>query len=285
MINGFDVSIEFKTIQKGKDQIQTYTIGNGPNVIFSLPPFPHSGLIYSMFVIHHEEFAKKFKLISFDLPGWIGMTDINSKDSVAESVEMDFIVELSKAVLKEYKVKDFDLLGYSFGASVAVSIANKMPNRIKKIGLVSAVLKGDLTENTNDFKKISLIDKLNLHGAGKVYLKNRMKKYVSALRDDGIPDPFLQWYQAMAENIDTKSLLESIKLIFKGDFTEELRNLPNVPILVVNSKNETKYFRDQARYIRNSLEGEASIYLTGQHEDFVLHPKKRVVKQLMSFYG
>lgn len=285
MINGFDVNIQFKNIQDGEDQIQTYSIGNGPNIIFSLPPFPHSGLIYSMFVMHYEEFAKKFTLISFDLPGWIGMTYLKSVKSSEEKSEMKTIIKLATRVLKEYKVKDFSLLGYSFGASVAVSIANKFPTRIKKIGLVSAVLKGDLTVDSKDYKTINFIDKFNLYGASKVYLLSKLNKYTKALREDGIPDPFLQWYSAMLKNIDTKILLLSIKALFKGDFTNELRNLPKVPILVVNSKNETKYFRQQAAFIRRQLEGEASLYLTGEHQDFVLHPKKRVVKQLMAFYG
>ena len=50
--------------------IQTYIFGKGDIYILALPSFPHSG-VYFWWLFSRRN-LDKFKIISLDLPGWIG---------------------------------------------------------------------------------------------------------------------------------------------------------------------------------------------------------------------
>jgi pimeloyl-ACP methyl ester carboxylesterase len=279
VFSNFDVSIKFKTLTVDGKKVQTYSIGEGDSVVISYPPFPHSGLIYSLFMLHQEK--PNIKFITFDLPGWVGMTEPESHGDF----HLDDISRITKAIIHEYKIKEFGLLGYSFGGILATRTAHRYKNRVTKVALVSTVINGTLTSSTKDYKKIEFVEKLGLANISKYYLQSRFNKYKKSLIDDGVPIPFIEWYASMMNNIDPKALFESINLLFKGDFTRDFQKLPNVPLLIVNSKTETRYFRQQAEYLRRLIKGESSLYLTGEHEDFLLHPKKKVVTQVINFFS
>jgi len=279
MFSNFDVSIKFKTISVEGKKVQTYSIGEGDSIVISYPPFPHSGLIYSLFMLHQSK--PNIKFITFDLPGWVGMTE---SDKTGE-FDLKQIERITKEIIKDYKISEFGVLGYSFGGILAIKTARRYNHRITKIALVSAVINGQLTTSSKDYKRIEMVEKLGLANVSKYYLQSRFRKYSKSLLEDGVPAPFLQWYQSMMANIDGRALFQSIKILFTGDFTSDFMKLPEVPLLIVNSKNETKYFRQQAAYLRRLVKGESSLYLTGEHEDFILHPKKKVVKQLINFFS
>jgi len=279
VFSNFDVSIKFKMIRVEGKNVQTYSIGDGNTNVISYPPFPHSGLIYSLFMSYQKK--HNIRLITFDLPGWVGMTDSNNLGKF----DLDDIAKITKAIIHEYKLKEFGILGYSFGGILATKTARRYNHRVTKLALVSTVINGHLTTSTKDFKKIKIIKKLGLENISKYYLQNRFKKYSKSLLNDGVPEPFIQWYKSMMNNINSKALLESLETLFQGDFTEDFKKLPSVPLLIINSKNETKYFRQQAAYLRRLVKGESSLYLTGEHEDFILHPKKKIVIQVINFFS
>jgi pimeloyl-ACP methyl ester carboxylesterase len=272
------LDIQGKVVRHDGRRIQTYSIGSGENVILCLPPFPHSGIIYSLFMLKNVN--PNTRLLTFDIPGWIGHSESNhgmERDPIEE------MTEIAESVLSEYTITNFNLLGYSFGGAVAIHLANKDKNRIKRIALVSTIVNSDLTKGSKDSKALSIADKLKLHFFMRYYLKYRFGLYYKPLMNTGVPEEFLKMYKGMINTVSTKYVLESLKELFLGDRREELRNISDIPMLVVNSKSETGYFRKQAGCIRHILGDEKSIYMEGNHEDFLLYPNGETVKQVIRF--
>jgi pimeloyl-ACP methyl ester carboxylesterase len=272
------LEIQSKVTRHDGRKIQTYSIGSGENIILCLPPFPHSGIIYSLFMLKNVN--PNTRLITFDIPGWIGHSESNQgmdKDPIEE------MTEIAEQVLTEYGIKDFNLLGYSFGGAVAIHLANKRKDRIKRMALVSTIVNSDLTKDSRDSKALNIVAKARLYFFVKYYLKYRFGLYYKPLMDNGVPEEFLKMYRDMIDTVSTKYVLKSLEELFLGDRREELKNVADIPMLVVNSKTETEYFRKQAGCIRHILGEEKSLYMEGNHEDFLLYPDGETVKQVVRF--
>ncbi|OGM04284.1 hypothetical protein A2715_03445 [Candidatus Woesebacteria bacterium RIFCSPHIGHO2_01_FULL_39_32] len=118
--------------------LQTYVFGNGSIYVLALPSFPHSG-IYFWWLFSHQN-LDKYKIISFDLPGWIGESDDYKKD---EKYSIEDSVELAKTVINHYTNGPVNIFGYSFGAPIALKIAADWPKRILRLVFVSPVIHGN----------------------------------------------------------------------------------------------------------------------------------------------
>lgn len=273
------INVTSKVLRFNGKKIQTYVIGEGENVVVSLPPFPHSGIIYSLFMLQKPN--SNIRLVTFDIPGWIGSSEAKElgEDPIGE---MSLIAE---EVLRELGIKRYSILGYSFGGAVGIHLANRQKTRINKLVLVSTIVSKDASEGAKDLNRLKLIDRVNLYAFVPLYLKYRFNLYYKPLLDGGIPEDFLKAYRDMLNTISSKYVLESLKELFMQDHQDELKNISDLPIMVVNSKTETQYFRKQAGCIRHLLGKEKSLYIEGNHEDFLLKPDGDTVKTIVKFLG
>src|SRR3972149_5174458 len=98
-----------KDIQYQGHNVQTYALGSGQTTVFSFPSFPHSGLMYMWFLNHYD--LSKIRFITFDLPGWIGHSDNFFEQ---QPFKMPTLINLAKTILRDYQIKEFNLIGYSF---------------------------------------------------------------------------------------------------------------------------------------------------------------------------
>ncbi|MDQ6985179.1 MAG: hypothetical protein Q9M91_01370 [Candidatus Dojkabacteria bacterium] len=98
-----------KRIKFKSSEIQTYTFGSGKKVILSLPGFATPGIFYLFFTSFYNH--KNFKIITFDVPGWGGLSDNIFKDN---KFSIDECVEIAEKVLEEYRVKTCNIIGYSY---------------------------------------------------------------------------------------------------------------------------------------------------------------------------
>jgi len=69
----FDFQYFSKRVNFKGHQIQTYTYGLGKKVILALPSFPNTGLYYLFISKYYNN--PKYKIISFDIPGWMGWSE------------------------------------------------------------------------------------------------------------------------------------------------------------------------------------------------------------------
>jgi len=257
--------------------IQTYSFGSGENIIFSFPSFPHSGLYYVWFAQHYQKHNIKF--ITFDLPGWIGYSENFLHN---EKFSIDEYVEIAKEILKDYKVKEFSVVGYSFGGMLGIKLASDWKDKVRNVVIVSTIINGNIVNSRTAFL-IRLAKRLKAYSNLESIIKRKFKALSKILLSKDYPSNTLNLYQDMLSHIDGKVMLESAYQLFSSDWTHYLLDIKDKKIMVVNSKDETRMFRQQAEYIRRHLGGEKSFYLHGTHDDFILNPKKEVVEKVINF--
>ena len=199
------------------------------------------------------------------------------------SFDVDILIKIAKAIIKEYKVDKFNVLGFSFGSYLALLIANIYKDRVKKIVLVSPVINSSMAKKSADGLKILVLRYTGLYFLVKPYIYHRFRKYSQPLIEQGIPEQFIYLYKRMMEGIQTKYVFRSIYYLFFSDNIQLLKDVADKDILIVNSKTETPYLRRQSWYVRQILENEKSLYLKGNHEDFILYPQKKVVSKIVKF--
>lgn len=262
---------------KGK-KIRTYVFGRGQKKVLSLPAFPHSGLIYLYLLLHYN--LDRIQFISFDLPGWIGESEnIYEKSLYSEDETMNLL----EKIISHYNLINFSIIGFSFGTTLATRLLEKYPEGINKIALVSPILKGLDVDDKSIRNRLKFINRFHAYELVKKYVQHRFRKYRKYLASTGMEQSVIDQYARMLNNSDAKVLFTSLNHLYTNDYSQYIKNFNNKDILIVNSKEETPYFRKQAGHIRHILNGEKSIFLHGNHEDFVLRPQAEVVKQVIDF--
>jgi pimeloyl-ACP methyl ester carboxylesterase len=276
--NKFSLDCDFRTISVNGKGVQTYSIGSGPKIILSFPAFPHSGLMYALFLLNYD--LSKVRLITFDLPGWIGSTEqFDDKGKF----DVEDLIEIIDAVIKEYNLDKFNVLGYSYGSFLAIMTASRYIDRVDKIALVSPIVRSNLAEKSIDGLKLKVVKNTRSYFLLRAHISHRFNLYKKSLIQNGIPEQFIYSYEQMMKNVKSRYLFESLYHLFFSDSSYLLKEISDKQILVASSKDETRYFRQQSGYIRHMLESEKSIYLDGGHHDFILHPQKDVVKKIVNF--
>lgn len=259
-------------------RIQTYSFGNGPKTVLALPSFPFSGLYYLWFLRCYR--LKTVKFITFDIPGWAGdSTNLFAK----RKFTIREVVELANYVLAEYQVKHFSILGYSFGGAIALKLLARLPNQVKKIVLVSAVVKGKSIRSRSLLRLAFLAEKLNLLLIVKWFFLNRLRLACLSLSTNGIPQDYLDQYRLLFDKLDFKTMMEALHELVNTDCQAELDliNKLKLPITIVNSRDELQLFKKQAAYLRRQLQHEKSLYLEGSHNDFIIQPTTSTVKRVI----
>ncbi len=261
--------------------IQTYSWGNGKRPIFAFPPFPNSGLSYIWFFNHYD--LDKVKVITFDLPGWIGYSENIFK---AKDFELNEIIDIAIKIIKEYKIDDFDILGYSFGSALAVMLNNKCQNKVHKLLIVSPIVNSKIIKGFYSRYFIPYILKLKLSKIYKFKINRFIKKMSKNVwLKDNAPINYIQYIKDMIKFSDSCTILKSVNKLFQIDLSEEINLLKSKDVLVINSVEEDKNFQMQADFIRKKIKNNKSIYLYGNHIDFVVKPDRKIVKKVVEFFN
>jgi len=266
------------TIYKGAN-IQTYEFGDGEKVIFSFPSFPHSGLYYLWFLTHYDK--SKVKFITFDLPGWTGYSD---NIFGGREFSIDEYVEIAKKILRDYEVKTFSVIGYSFGGAMALKLAADCKDQVEKVVLVSSVINSNLVKRFKLVNLVKLLHYSKYYNALKTLIRRKMKTIAKILvLEEGIPAVFLEMYSDMVSHIDPRVISESIYKLFTSDYSSYLDEIKDKEVLIVNTREEGRFFSIQAEYIRRRLNSEKSLHIHGTHDDFILRCRTDVVRDVLKF--
>lgn len=264
-------------IYKGR-LIQAYQIGEGEKVILSLPSFPHSGLYYTFFLKDYD--LTKVKFLTFDLPGWAGHSQSFYSPDLAL---IDFYADIAQAVLDAYSIKEFSLIGYSFGAAISIKLISNRKDQVKKVALVSGIYEPLLLRKEKLFWEVWLLFKLKLSSVLKGKVMQRFKKYRVKLQGQ-IEENVLEEYNQMLLRADKNVILNSLYQLFTQNVEhniEILKSLNNV--LIVSSTDEDRLFRKQSEWLRRHLSNDTNYKIHGRHEDLILNPKAEVVKKIISY--
>src|SRR5258708_21053617 len=113
-------------------QIQTYEYGGGSKPVLALPSFPNSGLYY-LFVTKYFP-HNDARIISFDIPGWMGWSDDVFHDHLFSEKKY---VRIAEKILKAKNIHRFSLLSYSLSGGCSISLAQKYKEDIEKFVIIS----------------------------------------------------------------------------------------------------------------------------------------------------
>lgn len=267
---------------KGKD-IQTYMFGKGNinNAVFSFPAFPHSGLMYLYFLWHYD--PQNLCFITFDLPGWIGKSEIPFTDSRYNEEE---VLEIATKVRDRYGVQKYNVIGYSFGSTLAARLGALDSANIKRLAFVSPVLAGKNIQENWRRNTMGLIGKLGIWSFVKKYLFykfNGYKKVIkSSFEEEGMDTTVIDAYEDLIAQSDARIIYDSLYKLFNSDYSDYVRQIPPEKVIVVSSKGEDLYLRKQAEHVRRILNVEQTAFLEGDHQAFILDPKSDSVHKVLS---
>jgi len=266
---------------KGKD-IQTYMFGKGDinNAVFSFPAFPHSGLMYLYFLWHYDPQSLCF--VTFDLPGWIGKSEVPFENNRYDEEE---VLEIATKVRDNYGINKYNVVGYSFGSTLAARLGAMDSENIKKIAFVSPVLAGkDIKEGWRR-ATMEMIGKLGLWFFVKKYLYYKFSGYKKVIKasfeEEGMDTTVIDAYETLIAQSDSRVIYESLYKLFNSDYSDYVRQIPPEKVIVVSSKGEDPYLRKQAEHVRRILDGEQTAFLEGDHQAFILDPKSDSVNKVL----
>lgn len=268
-----------KKIKYKHHTIQTYSFGNGKKKVIALPAFPHSGLIYAnLYKFNHH---RNLEIVTFDLPGWVG-----NSDNIFENrlFSFDDCVEVCKAIIRHYKFEKVSIIGFSFGTALETLLAYKIRNRLEKLVYVSPFVDFELGYDDFNLPVIQRVYKWRLGKALKYYVRSRFDHiYSKQLAETGMSQDLIVEYRKMILKSDADTLLESVHQLFNIDLRNYIVPLEDIPVMIVNSREENKMFRRNAELIRRMAHHKKSIFIHGRHEDFLLKPHENACVKVIDF--
>lgn len=264
---------------KGYD-IQAYRFGSSDNVSIAFPGFPLSGSFY-LWVMSQYDLAK-VSIITFDIPGWAGTSDNIFKNSNIE-FNIDTLTEIAQEVVKFYKVKKLNIIGFSYGTALALDYCSKHKQEVEKVVIMSPFfLKRFLSLYFLLWLIVKLPDRL-LGELFKLFVYYGMLPIYKKYREINVPDHFLNIIKHGMSKIDAKLTGVSLKYIAKVDFEDKLKALKEKKVLIVTNNNEKGIFKKHADFLKKVLPQSKLMHVNGKHEYMYITPSREFVKKIVDF--
>lgn len=272
---------ETKILNYKGQKIYTYSFGSGEKPILALPSYPFSGLYFLWLLKKYD--MNSARIITFDIPGWFGRSENIFKGN---KFTIEEICEIALQTLKLHGVEQCGLMGYSFGGAIALKLTEEHPDVFKKLVLASTIINGKIARQRFWAKLAIFFSVIKLSSLVKLVVINRFMTVMNDLyKSSDFSPEILDEYKSLKKAANTKVLKDSLFELFASDYTDKLKilNQSKLPIMVVSSRNELYIFKQQARIIRQILDHEKSVYLTGEHNDLVLKPDAKTTGEMIRF--
>ncbi|MFC1780236.1 alpha/beta hydrolase [Patescibacteria group bacterium] len=275
---------ETKFIKVNGLKICTYVFGSGKKDVLLLPSFPHSGIYYTFLFSDFVDFKRyDYRYITLDFPGWIGKSERFPDE---ENYSIEQVLDIVKGVLKHYKIRKAHILGYSFGGAVTLKLIDELSSLTDKIALVSPFFNATISQKEFFVYITRVCKKLKLYPLYFSINRRMIQACVRrALKIDNLGEEYVNQYLDLVKNLDKYNLLNSINEIFCSDLSPALKELNNKKVLIISSRDEYKFIRKQAEFVRRKLDSEISLFFKGPHENFIVNPSKKLVKQILNFFN
>ncbi|MFA5714747.1 MAG: alpha/beta hydrolase [Candidatus Paceibacterota bacterium] len=211
-----------------------------------------------------EEMAGKgFKLIIPDLPGF------GKSPSPDETWGTENYADIVSKLIKELDLKDFCLLGHSFGGGISLRIATENKN-VRKLILCDAAIVRE--------------ERLDLRQKISKALANIGSRFVS--KDFPAYRFFEKFIYKLAGANDYYKASPVMKEVFKKVVSEDLRFLlPKVeqPCFIIWGSEDKATILEDAYFLNKEIKGsELKIIKGGRHNPYKTHPKE-VAEAIISF--
>ena len=241
------------------------TLGAGPDLVLLHGWAMHSDIWDGV----RDQLARHFRLHLVDLPGHGGSAS-------CETATLQCMVEKVTEVLPD----DCTVCGWSLGGQVSVELALQLPQRVKKLMLVSTT---PCFIKRKDWRWGMEEEMLQL------FMKNLNRDYVTTL------DRFLSLQ--VKGSIDTTAVLEKLRASFSHDrklnetslqaglqilLTTDLRNKIekiSQPVVLMHGENDIITHPSAARWMHQQLPSSELVMVPScGHAPFLSHPDKFITK-------
>jgi pimeloyl-ACP methyl ester carboxylesterase len=194
-------------------------------------------------------FGTAFDVIAPDLPGFAG----SAGEPVRDSIEglADAVVELLDAL----GVSRFHLLGHSMGGMIAQQIALDHPERVRKLVLYGAAPRGD---SPGRFETLEAsIARFESEG-----VEASADRIVRTWFVDGDGAPYYRLCHEAGRGTRVEAAVKALGAVKRWDVRSRLTEL-RLPTLVLCGDRDRSIALDQARALREGIEGSQLCVVTG----------------------
>lgn len=231
-------------------------LGSGPPLVKAANGYNHLEHELENPLWRHwiEELSRRHTLIRYDQRG-TGM----SEREISE-LSFDLLVEDLTAVVDAAGLENFDLVGISQGAPVAIAFSTLFPERVRRLVLINGFARGWRHSFNRDvvdsWEALSILAKSGRKapGLGQVfagqYFPDATRAQVdwwNKIQDQSASPEMAQRYFDLVGSIDVRDLLEEIR----------------VPTLVMHSKDDAVVSFDAGCFLASKIPGAEFVALEG----------------------
>lgn len=228
------------------------TVGDGPPLVRAAHWITHLDYEWQSPVWQHwmEGLSRGRTLVRYDERG-CGLSDHDPYD-----VSLDSFVHDLEAVVDDLGLERFPLMGLSQGGPVAIEYAARHPERVSRLVLVGAFLKGRRARSTTPehHREFEMQRELIRIGWGRDEHSFRLY-FSSVFMPDADPQLWTDFAELMRRTASAENALRLFDACLDMDVTEAARSL-DVPTLILHARGDMRIPFEQgvslAALIRNS---------------------------------
>ena len=215
---------------------------------------------------------ENFKVIRMDLRGH-GKSDLANNEVSVELLSSDIM-----KLLEKIDINKFNLIGFSLGGSIAINIAEKYPERVNKLVLLSTFAKADSTIE-NYFKEFNNC------------LNKSFSEYYDYILKYVLPEDLIVKHResldeikiAKSKTVCCKNLIKVLPVGLNFDGEKDLDKI-TAQTLIVSSKLDELTKTELSHTLNEKIANSTYIQLDyGKHDLFVGKNKSKLNKLLLKF--
>lgn len=255
-------------------------VGKGDQVVFCIPPWPSGSIVFVPFA---EAIKDQVRVIALDLPGWGGYSSPMKQVPTVENYA-NIVAEF----VKSFDLKDYSMLGYSFGGATIQATLKYKLLKPKKVAYVSTIHSGDDMANANratlKFYKIA-----KAFYTPDILIKKITKYYIGKLSRRHKADFYNHYADTQFHNqIIEEDLRADIPSIFGAIFSLIETELLNVnetkpESIVIYADSDPDFIKKESREMADFL-GLAPIYLEHMDHDHFAFDVNKSTDILLNFF-
>ncbi len=205
-----------------------------------------------------------FDIILPDLRGF------GQSTTIASPFTMDDYASDIAGLLDQLVIQKAAIVGHSMGGYVALAFARLYPERVSGLGLVSSQVLADPPDRKEGrYKSVADVSEKGIGGivetmAPKFTSDERLQTFARESMERQRPAAFIGALQAMAERIDSTSLLSSFKF----------------PVVIIHGEDDALIPIDRAREIKNAIPQAYLVELNGAGHMPMMESKEETARAL-----
>jgi pimeloyl-ACP methyl ester carboxylesterase/DNA-binding CsgD family transcriptional regulator len=176
-------------------------------------------------------------------------------DRVVDALSLDTWVSDLEAVVDQLGLKRFPLLGMSQGGAVAITYAQRHPDKVSRLVLVGAYAQGNLRRPATEqqrFEAQTLVDLIRVGWGGDNEAFRQV--FTNQFIPGGTPEQLRWWTDLQRLSASPEGAARTLEAFYQVDVAEAARQL-DVPTLVMHARGDARVPFDEGRRLAALIRG------------------------------